>query len=90
MVMMLEVNILLSQLFFTIHLLLLFNICAPDDQVRDDEEGEGIVLGGGAAATRYPWEGTDRDYKYEEVLNTPCSNLFVNQLMDHGCYRKLA
>jgi len=27
---------------------------------------------GGAAATRYPWEGTDRDYKYEEVFNTPC------------------
>jgi hypothetical protein len=23
------------------------------------------VLGGGP---RYPWEGTDRDYKYEEVL----------------------
>eukprot|EP00252_Welwitschia_mirabilis_P023280 TRINITY_DN6550_c0_g1_i1.p1 TRINITY_DN6550_c0_g1~~TRINITY_DN6550_c0_g1_i1.p1 ORF type:complete len:274 (-),score=68.26 TRINITY_DN6550_c0_g1_i1:444-1265(-) len=27
-----------------------------------DEEGEGIVL------RRYPWEGTDRDYKYEELL----------------------
>ncbi|CAN6325315.1 unnamed protein product [Urochloa humidicola] len=38
-----------------------------DEQVREDEEGEGIVLGG-AAATRYPWEGTDRDYKYEELL----------------------
>ncbi|RRT35321.1 hypothetical protein B296_00055501, partial [Ensete ventricosum] len=28
-----------------------------------DEEGEGIVLG----VVRYPWEGTDRDYKYDEV-----------------------
>ena len=69
--MILEVNILLAQLFLTIDLLLQFNICAPDDQAGEDEEGEGIVLGG-AAATRYPWEGTDRDYKYEEVFNTPC------------------
>uniref|UniRef100_A0A0D9Z6W3 Eukaryotic translation initiation factor 2 subunit beta n=1 Tax=Oryza glumipatula TaxID=40148 RepID=A0A0D9Z6W3_9ORYZ len=38
---------------------------AIDDQIGEDEEGEGIVLGG---ATRYPWEGTDRDYKYEELL----------------------
>lgn len=29
----------------------------------EDELGEAIVLGG----TRYPWEGTDRDYHYEEV-----------------------
>ncbi|KAL5209217.1 hypothetical protein ABZP36_004840 [Zizania latifolia] len=35
-----------------------------DYQVGEDE-GEGIVLGG---ATRYPWEGTDRDYEYEELL----------------------
>ncbi|KAI3935891.1 hypothetical protein MKX01_004618 [Papaver californicum] len=34
-----------------------------DDQVKEDEEGEGIVL-----QTRYPWEGTDRDYEYEELL----------------------
>lgn len=33
------------------------------DQIGEDEEGEGIILGG----ARYPWEGTDRDYKYEEV-----------------------
>lgn len=32
----------------------------------EDEQGEGIVLGG---LTRYPWEGTDRDYKYEELLD---------------------
>uniref|UniRef100_A0A0E0EG89 Eukaryotic translation initiation factor 2 subunit beta n=1 Tax=Oryza meridionalis TaxID=40149 RepID=A0A0E0EG89_9ORYZ len=36
-----------------------------DDQVVEDEEGEGIVLGG---APRYPWEGTDRDYNYDELL----------------------
>lgn len=35
------------------------------DQIGEDEQGEGIVLGGG---TRLPWEGTDRDYKYEELL----------------------
>ncbi|KAI3994145.1 hypothetical protein MKX01_012402 [Papaver californicum] len=34
-----------------------------DDQVKEEEEGEGIVL-----QTRYPWEGTDRDYEYEELL----------------------
>ncbi|CAA0827523.1 Eukaryotic translation initiation factor 2 subunit beta [Striga hermonthica] len=33
-----------------------------DDVVGDDEEGEGIVL------QQYPWEGTDRDYHYEELL----------------------
>ncbi|KAJ4775832.1 Eukaryotic translation initiation factor 2 subunit beta [Rhynchospora pubera] len=35
-----------------------------DDQIGEDEEGEGIDLG----APRYPWEGTDRDYTYEELL----------------------
>uniref|UniRef100_A0A0D6R0N3 Eukaryotic translation initiation factor 2 subunit beta n=1 Tax=Araucaria cunninghamii TaxID=56994 RepID=A0A0D6R0N3_ARACU len=30
----------------------------------EDEEGEGISL-----HPRYPWEGTDRDYKYEELLD---------------------
>jgi translation initiation factor 2 subunit 2 len=39
---------------------------AAGEQVREDEEGEGIVLGG---ALRYPWDGTDRDYKYEELLD---------------------
>ncbi|CAI5515758.1 unnamed protein product [Closterium sp. Naga37s-1] len=32
---------------------------------EDDEEAEGIELGG---PTKLPWEGTDRDYKYEELL----------------------
>ncbi|KAJ0965383.1 hypothetical protein J5N97_026521 [Dioscorea zingiberensis] len=35
------------------------------DHNGEDEEGEGIVLGG----VRYPWEGTDRDYLYEELLD---------------------
>ncbi|XP_042441509.1 eukaryotic translation initiation factor 2 subunit beta-like [Zingiber officinale] len=34
------------------------------DQIGEDELGEGIVLG----VVQYPWEGTDRDYKYEELL----------------------
>ncbi|XP_043718254.1 eukaryotic translation initiation factor 2 subunit beta-like [Telopea speciosissima] len=34
-----------------------------DDHVGEDDEGEGIVLG-----QRYPWEGSDRDYTYEELL----------------------
>ncbi|XP_042510055.1 eukaryotic translation initiation factor 2 subunit beta-like [Macadamia integrifolia] len=34
-----------------------------DDHVGEDDEGEGIVLG-----QRYPWEGSDRDYEYEELL----------------------
>ncbi|KAF3961886.1 hypothetical protein CMV_013537 [Castanea mollissima] len=34
-----------------------------DDHVSDHEEGEGIEL-----HTRYPWEGTDHDYEYEELL----------------------
>ncbi|KAH7672475.1 translation initiation factor 2 subunit 2 protein [Dioscorea alata] len=35
------------------------------DHAGEDEEGEGIVLG----RVRYPWEGTDRDYLYEELLD---------------------
>ncbi|XP_043701410.1 eukaryotic translation initiation factor 2 subunit beta-like [Telopea speciosissima] len=34
-----------------------------DDHVGEDEEGEGILLG-----QQYPWEGSDRDYEYEELL----------------------
>ncbi|KAF9595865.1 hypothetical protein IFM89_005351 [Coptis chinensis] len=34
-----------------------------DDQIEDNEEGEGIMLQQG-----YPWEGSDRDYQYEELL----------------------
>ncbi|KAK1571247.1 hypothetical protein Q3G72_013982 [Acer saccharum] len=34
-----------------------------DDPAAESEEGEGIVL-----QQRYPWEGSDRDYEYEELL----------------------
>ncbi|XP_021766887.1 eukaryotic translation initiation factor 2 subunit beta-like [Chenopodium quinoa] len=37
-----------------------------DDNIEEDEEGEGIVLQG--ERTLYPWEGSDRDYTYEELL----------------------
>ncbi|KAK1265681.1 hypothetical protein QJS04_geneDACA016993 [Acorus gramineus] len=36
-----------------------------DDIIGEDEEGEGIVLG---ETVRFPWEGSNRDYKYEELL----------------------
>ncbi|KAL5199008.1 hypothetical protein ABZP36_002520 [Zizania latifolia] len=36
-----------------------------DDQIVEEEEGQGIVLGD---VPRYPWEGTDRDYNYDELL----------------------
>lgn len=35
-----------------------------DDHIGEDEEGEGIEL-----RPRYSWEGTDRDYEYEELLS---------------------
>ncbi|KAF7152129.1 hypothetical protein RHSIM_Rhsim01G0243800 [Rhododendron simsii] len=34
-----------------------------DDHIGEDEEGEGIVL-----QPQLPWEGSDRDYEYEELL----------------------
>ncbi|KAL5757163.1 hypothetical protein ACOSP7_021598 [Xanthoceras sorbifolium] len=34
-----------------------------DDHAGEGDEGEGIVL-----QQRYPWEGSDRDYEYEELL----------------------
>ncbi|EFJ17507.1 hypothetical protein SELMODRAFT_114331, partial [Selaginella moellendorffii] len=39
----------------------------------EDEEGEGIVLG-----PRYPWEGTDREYFYEELLGRVFNILHEN------------
>ncbi|PWA50061.1 Translation initiation factor IF2/IF5 [Artemisia annua] len=35
-----------------------------NSSTSQDEEGEGVVL----EEDRLPWEGTDRDYKYEELL----------------------
>ncbi|KAJ0014284.1 hypothetical protein Pint_21031 [Pistacia integerrima] len=34
-----------------------------DDHVGEEEEGDGAV-----PQQRYPWEGSDRDYEYEELL----------------------
>ncbi|XP_052187644.1 eukaryotic translation initiation factor 2 subunit beta [Diospyros lotus] len=34
-----------------------------EDHIGDDEEGEGIIL-----QPQFPWEGSDRDYEYEELL----------------------
>lgn len=34
-------------------------------EIDDEEPAEGIQLG-----TVYPWEGSDRDYKYEEVRHS--------------------
>ncbi|CAL9748670.1 unnamed protein product, partial [Musa acuminata subsp. burmannicoides] len=44
------------------------------DQIGEDDEGEGIVLG----VVRYPWAGTDRDYKYEELLGRVFNILHEN------------
>ncbi|XP_058214785.1 eukaryotic translation initiation factor 2 subunit beta-like isoform X1 [Rhododendron vialii] len=35
-----------------------------ENVVAEDEEGDGIVL-----QQQYPWEGSDRDYDYEELLS---------------------
>ncbi|KAL1549155.1 eukaryotic translation initiation factor 2 subunit beta-like [Salvia divinorum] len=43
-----------------------------DDTIREDEEGEGIVL------QQYPWEGSDRDYEYEELLGRVLNILHEN------------
>ncbi|KAL1536417.1 eukaryotic translation initiation factor 2 subunit beta-like [Salvia divinorum] len=43
-----------------------------DDTIGEDEEGEGIVL------QQYPWEGSDRDYEYEELLERVFNILHEN------------
>lgn len=43
----------------------LVNLLFVSDFIGEDEEGEGIVLQG--ERSLYPWEGSDRDYTYEEV-----------------------
>ncbi|CAM8897620.1 unnamed protein product [Rhodiola kirilowii] len=39
------------------------NIDPEEDLDGDEQEGNGVIL------QRYPWEGSDRDYKYEELLS---------------------
>ncbi|KAL7210292.1 hypothetical protein ACSBR1_031788 [Camellia fascicularis] len=41
-----------------------FNVLDTILRSGEDEKGEGIVL-----QSRYPWEGSDRDYDYEELLS---------------------
>ncbi|KAG0479085.1 hypothetical protein HPP92_013804 [Vanilla planifolia] len=55
-----------------------------DNDVGEDEEGEGIILGG----ERYPWEGTDRDYKYEELLDRVFNILRENNPLLAGDRRR--
>lgn len=45
------------------------DVAFDSDQLGEDEEGDGIVLQ--AEEPRYPWEGSDRDYTYEEVCLIP-------------------
>lgn len=40
------------------------------DHIGEDEEGEGIIL-----QPQFPWEGSDRDYEYEEVQCPTFSSL---------------
>lgn len=61
-----------SCLCFTFDCILFVKII---DTVGEDEEGEGIVL------QQYPWEGTDRDYKYEEVTDPTTLNLVLAQVL---------
>ncbi|KAI3958592.1 hypothetical protein MKW92_050579 [Papaver armeniacum] len=56
-----------------------------DDQVKEDKEGEGIVL-----QTRYPREGTDGDYEYEELLGRVFNILRENNLELAGDRRRTA
>mgnify|MGYP003366300551 CR=1 FL=1 len=43
------------------------------ERTGEDEEGEGIVL----ETPSYPWEGSDRDYTYEEVCKLQLSHSTV-------------
>ena len=50
-------------------LAILFSLSSSDD-IGEDEEGEGIIL-----QQQLPWEGTERDYEYEEVSLNVAMNL---------------
>ncbi|KAK6943350.1 Translation initiation factor IF2/IF5 domain, partial [Dillenia turbinata] len=41
----------------------ILNIFPLIDHIGEDEEGEGIIL------SQNPWDGTDRDYEYDELLS---------------------
>ncbi|XP_020591602.1 eukaryotic translation initiation factor 2 subunit beta-like [Phalaenopsis equestris] len=55
-----------------------------DGKIGEDEQGEGIVFGG----EQFPWEGTDRDYKYEELLDRVFNTLRENNPLLAGDRRR--
>lgn len=54
---------------YGITLAFLFSLSLSDN-FGEDEEGEGIIL-----QQQLPWEGTERDYEYEEVSLVFAMNL---------------
>lgn len=55
-----------------------------DGKNIEEEIGESIVFGG----ERFPWEGTDRDYKYEEILDRVFHTLRENNPLLAGDRRR--
>ncbi|KAL6557101.1 hypothetical protein OROMI_017451 [Orobanche minor] len=53
-----------------------------DDTIGEDEEAEGVVL------QQNPWEGSDRDYEYDELLGRVFNNLRENNPELAGDRRK--
>ncbi|KAL6513707.1 hypothetical protein OROHE_019567 [Orobanche hederae] len=53
-----------------------------EDTIGEDEEAEGIVL------QQNPWEGSDRDYEYDELLGRVFNNLGENNPELAGDRRK--
>ncbi|CAH2054564.1 unnamed protein product [Thlaspi arvense] len=47
---------------------------ALDEHGNDEEERDGVIL----QQKRYPWEGSDRDYQYEEILDRISNTLREN------------
>ncbi|KAI3826328.1 hypothetical protein L1987_00375 [Smallanthus sonchifolius] len=56
-----------------------------DYPIGEDESGEGIDL----QTQKLPWEGTDRDYTYEELLGQVFLNLYENNPELAGNRRKI-
>jgi hypothetical protein len=57
------------------------------DHAEDDDEEEAVAL-----QPRYPWEGSDRDYQYEEVCHFVLSdvqyiyiNIFLSMAISTFC-----
>lgn len=52
------------------------NITHFVDHIGEDEEAEGIVL-----QPQLPWEGSDRDYEYEEVTHAFAFRVLVIEIL---------